>query len=205
MARPRKSKGSLKVQRGNTRPASSGAVPDVYREMLRDAVSSSPPPSSVERPLKRRRVGGATIPQKEPESLSELSDRVSTTGHITDGAASEDQHRSTRDQIAYQDSGDSAESDVNWEEVDLKEDLIAETNDSAGAQDLNLVLDDTGASKENAPQQPKRRLATPAERRLKLDIHKLHVLCLLAHVHLRNHWCNDEKVHVGLRLHYWIV
>ena len=133
---------------------------------------------------------------ERPEGFTDLSDRGST-GHNTDGAASADQHGLARRQTAYNDSEDSAESDVNWEEVDLVEDVQVD-NTSANAQALNLVLGDTGESKQNLHQSSKKRPATSAERKLKLEIHKMHVLCLLAHVYLRNHWCNDDEVHVGL-------
>lgn len=117
-------------------------------------------------------------------------------GHTTDGVASEDQDGLARRQSQYDESEVSSESDVDWEEVDLEEDV--RMNDGpANAQELNLVIDDMGASKSDSRQQSKRRQATPAERRMKLEIHKLHLLCLLAHVHLRSHWCNDDQVHVG--------
>jgi hypothetical protein len=37
---------------------------------------------------------------------------------------------------------------------------------------------------------------TLAERKLRLDVHKIHVMCLLYHVFVRNHWCNDSKLQV---------
>src|ERR1700753_872399 len=44
-----------------------------------------------------------------------------------------------------------------------------------------------------------RRPATPAEKKIRLDTHKLHVLCLLLHYFGRNHWCNDVTLQRALR------
>lgn len=165
----------------------------MYREMLRDAIPSSPLLSDTERPLKRRKIHGHASASRAPES--DVSEQGSIAGQNTDGVASED-----RDALAQRqkqsESGFSSESDINWEEVDLHE--VARVEDgSENAQELNLVIDDTGASKSDLNQHPKRRQATSAERKIKLEIHKMHLLCLLAHVHLRSHWCNDDEVHVG--------
>ena len=198
MARPRKSRGLLRARSARS-PVTDDAVPDVYREMIRDAVSSSPPPPNTERPLKRRRVGGHVSTPAEPAVFAEPTDRGSSTGHITDGSVSENQFGKEKIQTLYHDTGDSSQSDVAWEEVGLEEDIKAEDSDSTNAQELNLTLNDAGAREKDSREQRKRRPTTSVERKLRLDIHKLHVLCLLAHVHLRNHWCNDEEVHVGLR------
>lgn len=171
----------------------------MYREMLRDAVTSSPPLSDIERPLKRRKIRGHAIASGVRES--DLSARESiaghtTDGHTTDGVASEDYDGLAQPQTQYDESEVSSESDVNWEEVDFQE--VARVDDgSANAQELNLIIGDTGGSKIDLNQRSKRRQATSAERKIKLEIHKMHMLCLLAHVHLRNHWCNDDEVHVG--------
>lgn len=192
MARPRKT--GAKVKTGRAKPlASCNGVPDVYREMLRDTIPSSPSLSDAERPLKRRKIRGHASASRAPKS--DVSEGGSLAGHNTDGVASED-----RDELAQRqkqsESEFSSESDVNWEEVDLQE--IARVDDgSENAQELNLVIDDTGASKSDLNQHSKRRQATSAERKIKLEIHKMHLLCLLAHVHLRSHWCNDDEVHVG--------
>ena len=195
MGRPRKGRDSQRT-RGAGSSALGETVPSIYKEMLRDAMSSSPPLPDGERPLKKRRVGGQDRQEQDSERLTKQYDRGSAFGDITDGAESENQHRSDQFQTAYHDSEGSAESDVNWEEVQLEEDTDLKNNDSTDAQELDLVLGETAEIKQAHRQQSRRRPATPAERKAKLDVHKMHVLCLLAHVHLRNHWCNDEEVHV---------
>ncbi|CAK7208887.1 hypothetical protein SBRCBS47491_000250 [Sporothrix bragantina] len=38
-----------------------------------------------------------------------------------------------------------------------------------------------------------------AERQHRVEIHKMHLLCLMAHAAQRNRWCNSSKVHTALR------
>ena len=40
----------------------------------------------------------------------------------------------------------------------------------------------------------RRKPVTGSEKKLRLQIHKAHLLCLLGHVYTRNLWCNDEEV-----------
>lgn len=194
MARPSK-KGAKAKQKGVSSSKPGDGVPDIYREMLQDAVSSSEPPSAAERPLKRRRVGGRGGLLSDPEHVVNRSERETTPGDNTEGTVVEDQPDSPPRQTVYNDS-DSEESDVNWEEV-VVDQGPQEEELSDNRQELDLVLGDSELPKPNARQVSRRKPATSAERKLKVDIHKLHVLCLLSHVYLRNHWCNDDKVHVS--------
>ena len=194
MARPQKNKRNA-PPRSSARSNPSARIPDVYEEMLRDALSTSPPPSGEERAIKRRRVGGRIVGQKVATELDDPSDQRVKPGDLVSDAASEDQSSGFQQQTAYNDTEDSADSDIDWEEVDLQEMRSKENDESANHQDLNLVLDDDKGVQASLAL-PRRRVATHAERQLKLDIHKLHVMCLLAHVYLRNHWCNDEEIHV---------
>ena len=195
MAHPRKNE-RYRAPRGSAQRNPSTRLPDVYGEMLRDALSTSPPPSGEERPIKRRRVGGRIVNQGAATELGNLSDRALSEEEHIDRATSEYQSRDLEQQTAYNDTDDSAESDIDWEEVNLQEQESKEQDDSVNHQDLELVLnDDKGAQPTRVA--PRRRMVTFAERQLKLDIHKMHMLCLLAHVYLRNYWCNDEKVHVS--------
>ncbi|KAL8826605.1 MAG: hypothetical protein Q9191_003700 [Dirinaria sp. TL-2023a] len=197
MARPQKNK-RYGAPRSSAQPDPSARLPDVYGEMLRDALSTSPPPSGEERPIKRRRVGGRIVEQKAATELDNSSDRAVSTERQSGRGASEEQSRGLQQQTAYNDTEDSAESDIDWEEVDLQEQGFKGEDGSETHQNLNLVLnDDTGAQAARVPS--RRRIATSAERQMKLDIHKMHLLCLLAHIYLRNHWCNDEEIHRQLR------
>jgi xeroderma pigmentosum group C-complementing protein len=104
-------------------------------------------------------------------------------------------------QTITNDSTSSEESDFEWEEVVLGQ------NEDRGGQELEgePVLNDLtitiGGNTDDTPtrKRVRRRAITSVERKLRLDIHKMHVLCLLYHVHRRNSWCNDAKVQSALR------
>ena len=192
MARPKATGIGAKLK-GGDHSTRHGAM-DVYNEMLRDALSSSPPPGTIEdRPIKRRRTArglaadtaknGATVPSP-PAAIAESD---------VDLEVSRQNPAFGSQQMAFNDFDDSEDSEFDWEEVDL-----VQTADPSSKDDsLSLMLG--GDTKSGLPDiKPRRRKpATAAERKFRLEIHKLHVLCLLAHVHLRNHWCNDETVHVS--------
>ena len=171
---------------------------DVYNEMLQDALSSSPPPGTIEdRPVKRRKTArglaadtaknGATVPSP-PAAIAERD---------VDLEVSRQNPAFGSQQMAFNDFDDTEDSDFDWEEVDLVRTADPEGVPSLKDDSLSLMLG--GDTKSDLPdiKSRKRKPATAAERRLRLEIHKLHVLCLLAHVYLRNHWCNDETVHVS--------
>ena len=192
------SSGKGRDTRSSRRSANQNVMPDVYREMLADAVSSSPTKfNEEEKPIKRRRIRGRVVEQGHDETTRYQSDQASTDAKDTDAEHSAFQFQAQRRQIAYADSDDSADSDVDWEEVDFKDTSKKELSeeDTVQNQELNLVLGgDNDATRGLSV--PRRKPASAAEKKLRLEIHKMHLLSLLVHVHRRNHWCNDDKVHV---------
>jgi xeroderma pigmentosum group C-complementing protein len=86
------------------------------------------------------------------------------------------------------------ESDQEWEGVDF--DTLPQDNEPSG--DLELTLKPRTTPSRQKPT-PKRRVLSKAEKVLRLETHKMHVLCLLAHLDRRNEWCNDEDVKKSLR------
>ncbi len=193
--------GTSKKERGTRPPrnaANQNAMPDVYQEMLVDAVSSSPSKFNEEgQPAKRRRVGGRVVEQGHDEMAHYQSDQASTDANNTDLERSAPEYRVVVPQTAYIESGDSADSNIDWEEVDLKETAKEDVSeqDIVDNQELNLVLggDDLDTRRQSAP---RRKPVSAGEKQLRLEIHKMHLLSLLVHVHRRNHWCNDEDSHV---------
>ncbi|KAF2203574.1 Rad4-domain-containing protein [Delitschia confertaspora ATCC 74209] len=103
-------------------------------------------------------------------------------------------------QTVTDDSEVSDESDLEWEDA-------LQQNEGEGEQQQNKeepVISDVsitigGDEGTKTTQRPRRKGITSVEKKLRLDIHKLHVLCLLYHVHRRNTWCNDETVQSTLR------
>lgn len=110
----------------------------------------------------------------------------------------EESTRASQVQTAYAESESSEDEDeIGWEDVNVDGLPGSERESSAEhrTEDLDLILDDA------APSTTKRagtrvKSLTAAERRLRLELHKMHLLCLLSHVELRNEWCSDIQVMV---------
>ena len=170
------------------------ALPDVYQNMLAVATPSSPTRASEEgRVIKKRRVGGRMITQgQKKETVSR--DTTPDNSENTKPDSKQILVSESTQQTAYDSSESSEDSDMAWEEVDLDNTKKVEENDNDDSEDLNLILDN-GPSK-STRSFAKKKPASAAERNLRLEIHKMHVLSLLIHIHLRNHWCNDEQVQV---------
>ena len=192
MARAGSKKGRGARAPGN--PADDNVIPDVYREMLVDAVSSKF--NEEEKPIKRRRIGGRMVEQGLDETAFYQSDQALIEPHDTDIEQSMLRFKA-RQQMVFTESDGSADSDIDWEEVDLKDTYKENFSvvDVSPNQELNLVFG--GDSNDTRrPSAPRRKPASAAEKKLRLEIHKMHLLSLLVHVHRRNHWCNDEDTHV---------
>lgn len=195
MARAGSKKGRGSEGPGNS--ANENVMPDVYREMLVEAVSSSPSKfNEEEKPVKRRRIGGRMVEHGHDDTAHYQSDQAFIEPNETDIEQSTLKSKA-RQQTAFTESDDSADSDVDWEEVDLKDTYKDDLSEEGipPNQELNLVLG--GDSHDNRrPPAPRRKPASAPEKKLRLEIHKMHLLSLLVHIHRRNHWCNDEDTHV---------
>lgn len=199
MVRRGSSKTGAKSRAVERKPARN-EVPDIYKEMLADAVSSSPTRTSEEgRVLKRRRVGGRVVTQGQDDSAQEQSVGNSRAGSDTGLDAPFEDSVSARQKIVESESEDSANSDLEWEEVNIRntesegQELKLGNGQSEG---LNLILDGGDVQAASRKRNTKRKPITTAEKKLRLEIHKLHLCTLLVHCFIRNHWCNDEKIHV---------
>jgi xeroderma pigmentosum group C-complementing protein len=181
--------------KGRATNSGSDAVPNVFHDMLAEALS----PLNVdepERPRKRRRM--KHMEDDHPiRSSTVLANQAES--HGDDDASTEFKDIvPNNQQTAYDDSGDSsADSDVAWEEVGIK-DYELKSGDADEQGDLDLTLT---AEKSTQPRSSvaRRRTVGKAERALRLSIHKMHILCLLSHVDRRNNWCNDSAVQSALK------
>ena len=175
-----------------------GPLPEAYREMLADAVSSPTQLSEENQPLKRRRIGGRVVTQRaDNASANNQNQPLANTNKVHDLTLDP----KAQTQTVYDDSEDSTDSDMDWEEVDLAQDRGGNTSgedEKTGDVVLNIILDKEHTQSQ-VPTRSKRKPGTAAQKKLWLEVHKLHIMCLLAHVHIRNHWCNDVNVHVCLR------
>ena len=201
MARLQKNS-SLSRRQGKDKSPAGTKVPDIYKEMLAETVSSATDISNAGKIIKRRRVAGQIVTHdQDSDQLHGLTDDLNHHSSIPNDAEHVDMtptRVSANQQTAYHDSEDSAESDLDWEEVDLKEGLDEDSSLShveTQSGELNLVLgEENNKSREQG--RSRKLPVTAAEKQMRLEIHKMHILCLLVHVHLRNHWCNGEEVQV---------
>ena len=182
--------------------ADSLAHNNAYREMLAEVASSPGQSDEDGRSVKKRRVAGRIItqtPQAQPSQQFPGSVQLKRDVDFDDLFEDVPDTQRPLQQVEQTESEDSADSDVNWEQVDLKQ---TDDSDIAGSEvadepeGLDLVLQDE-KQPASRPAADRRKPMTAAEKKLRLVVHKMNVSCLLAHVHVRNYWCNDNTVHVS--------
>ncbi|KAJ5225846.1 hypothetical protein N7468_007071 [Penicillium chermesinum] len=176
---------------GSKRQVSSDdEVPEVYRDMLRDAEARDPEQFSSTQPVKKRRfadtraipVGSETAIQTNLTSVPNL-DPVREVQTLSESPTEDE------------------ESGIEWEDVPIVQPAQGPLSLANESYDKNepLVItfdQDAGAKKQSGP---KWRPLTTTEKELRLNVHKTHLLCLLAHVNMRNRWCNDPQLQTFLR------
>ncbi|KAI9885596.1 MAG: rRNA-processing protein bfr2 [Watsoniomyces obsoletus] len=166
-------------------------VPDIYKEMLAEVTASTPGQSSnTERPIKRRKTAHRAITERTVDTTSRDSKRKDV----------EPRTPTDRPEARLQ-TEESEESDIDWEEVDLDINHASDQENDEdepenGAMDLVLNEEDTPRKSRAGPTA---QALNAEQRRLRLDVHRMHLLCLLTHVGMRNRWCNNRKVQATLK------
>jgi xeroderma pigmentosum group C-complementing protein len=152
--------------------------------MLAEADAQAAHQADVDRPVKRRKVGErSTRPQvdekTQPDRTGEQDSRQIQTVYDLD--ASDD-------------------SDLEWEEVEIQQvaEPLGSTDEQGNDEPLQIMLDKALDDKPKTVI-TRRKPLSGAEKKLRLQIHKMHVLCLLGHVHICNLWCNDDEVQQFLK------
>ena len=186
------------VARRSRNQAAAVPVPDIYQEILADTISSPTRLGEEGKTLKKRRVGGRIV-VREDDTRSKLdSDFASDTVGESESFLRVADTPKLKQQMAYNESEDSADSDLAWEEVNLAEG--AKDEESADEdKELDLVLGRGNDRSAEKARSQRRKPITIAERKLRLEVHKMHLISLLVHVYLRNYWCNDHNVQVFIR------
>ena len=191
-----------------TNQLSRDGVDPIFQDMLH---MESPPVAHAEeekRPLKRRRVAGRA--GQSDKDTHKKEEPVIQQKHSSPSLSKTDEdefvHLATPTegprQIFLNHSDTSDESDLEWEDVGQQNSWTAaerETtlpkNDNNTGADLSIVLNEKQDAKEQMSKQ-RRRLRTLLEKNRRIETHKVHILCLLAHTHLLNTWCNDRSIQV---------
>ncbi|KAL2870905.1 putative DNA repair protein Rad4 [Aspergillus lucknowensis] len=184
-------RGAARTQRRRRRDDSDEDIPKVYREMLAEAEARE---TGVRLSLESNR------PNKrfKPVGYRDASGPGGLTQQAADDAVEAGGDGEKKPQVVYDSpSGDSDESDMEWEEVDI---IQKSTPPGLPSGPISGIEDDTPLqiTLDKQPDQKRRvvrrKPVTAAERKLRLDVHKTHLLCLMGHVQRRNLWCNDEEV-----------
>ena len=182
---------------------SSDDVPLVFRDMLAETETSLPVQTDDEgKAVKRRRVGGRMVSKVVEDKPEYAGDRSTQGSDDVQMSNDLDELFEERPELIKSDSDDSADSDMAWEEVDLQHhetEIQAPDPQDSESPNLDLVLGSRNDHAAQTPKSIKRKPKTLIEKKICLDIHKLHLCCLLVHVSIRNHWCNDEIVHTSLQ------
>ncbi|KAF7716003.1 Uncharacterized protein PECH_001916 [Penicillium ucsense] len=175
----------------------SDELAEVYQEMLAEAEARDPEQFHSDRPIKRRKVGGSNgVPTKAIPIDSSKSAEPATSSALDHGSPLRHPHS----QVIY-DSTSSEESDIEWEDVDVEQPAPTarvKTNVNENRDEtLQITLDEQPETSKKRVM--RRKPLSKAEKELRLDTHKAHLLCLLAHVQIRNKWCNDNALQSHLK------
>lgn len=176
-----------------SRPKPDHGIPQVYNEMLAEALAEEEQAGPSLRPSKRRKLS------EEPSSMIgldiDLFGEPVAGENVTAEETANDRARHLQ-QIVLNDFDVDDESEVEFEDVDL-EPAAEEYDYDDEPESKTLELNLAAVTPRRAA--PKRKPVSFAERKLRLDAHKAHIVMLLAHLRWRNYWCNDESVHALLK------
>lgn len=190
--------GSSRQTRSSARRSN---VPDIYRQMLVEADVQSDAPLP-ERPLKRRRPGQKNEESPKKPNPPEITPKIEDADDEENIQFEDVLLPAATVQTIYRDSDeeDEDDDDIQFEDVDFS--VPPNLNNTEDAKDANkdLVLDFSTQTATSAQKTVDRRKPiSRAEKDRRIEIHKTHLLCLLAHVARRNRWCNDAVVQDTLR------
>ncbi|OJJ69657.1 hypothetical protein ASPBRDRAFT_46016 [Aspergillus brasiliensis CBS 101740] len=159
-------------------------IPEVYREMLAEAEardSSRPDDNQLPKRRKLAHPNSVSNPQLVHQDVAITPEASHSTVQPV--------------QTVYDSpSSSSEESGMEWEEVDIQQ---APHTSQADGTSIQVTLGRPEGRKRKVV--ARRRGITAAEKQLRLSIHKVHLLCLLRHVQIRNLWCNDEELQSFLK------
>ena len=174
---------------------------DIYQEMLEEAGTTAHA-SVVEegRSVKKRRIGGRLVVAESTPAGDSMKAQEESADFFSNTTLYEDPAMQRQTVHNESEASEESDDDDDWEEIDLQPGFPSEPEASA-LGDLDLTLQ-TEAKTSERDKGHKRKILTATERELRLGLHKMHILALLYHCHLRNQWCNDSQIQVGLTDYY---
>ena len=185
-------------------------VPDAVRELLIEAQPEikAQKAVAVEQPAKRKRPGERAAPKpvrKRPKVYD--GDGADEDVDEEDGIEFEDVALPPPVVQTIERDSDDEDDDIAFEDVDILDGGAGGSSSAAPPSsmvppkefELNLTMQQSAMMPRRAAVAERRRMVTKEEKEQRVEIHKVHLLCLLAHVERRNRWCNDATVHKVLR------
>ncbi|KAK4948724.1 hypothetical protein LTR10_012729 [Elasticomyces elasticus] len=175
------------------REALDDGIPDVYGDMLAEAVREEKAAASNPRPSKRRKLS------EEPSTKIDLDFDLFGSSQITLDHDLNVEAPDKQQQIVYDDFEGSEESEAEFEDVDL--DAVGNDDEPDEQPEQKTLVLDLSKSNLDTPKRvtQRRKPVGPAERKLRLEVHKAHLICLLAHLSCRNRWSESPAVHAILK------
>ncbi|KAF5004318.1 hypothetical protein FDECE_9166 [Fusarium decemcellulare] len=210
------------VTRSSSRRAAAAAAPtggEIYQDMLAEAGVNPRDRSSPERPLKRRRAGpkrgeAATgkLPSSDPAPApAQPAHNKPPVPEVNDEEEDEDEDiefedvalpEPTMQTMELESDDEDEDEDIVFEDIDFTAPLqdSGSASQEPKALELNLTAQQSSTAQGKKAAE-RRRPISREERKIRTDVHKAHLLCLLSHAARRNHWCNDSRAQDSLRPH----
>lgn len=180
------------------------------RPLKRPRTGRRPATAAADHPLKPEPTSKSNQTNQQSLKSSEASSRRNVEPEIVD-----DDDDDNDDDLEFEDveipkptlqtaylSSDEEESeedeDIQFEDIEIPTQSKGDEQPDGNSGTLKLNL--TAAEAALTPSKRNRKQPiSKAEKERRIEVHRMHLLCLLAHVEKRNHWCNDPVVQGALR------
>lgn len=215
------------LRKRNTVEEERDGLPEAVREMLHeDRAAKRAADDQDQKPLKKRKTAHTdriSSLAPEPQPAASTSAPKTSAANTTPPRPSKPvpsslppsllpyeppssnapTHQPNRARQTIEDSDESDDdSDMEWEDA-LGDAGDSESESEAKAPpqigDVSITIGGKKSEDVSTKKKVRRRAITSVDRKRRLDIHKMHILCLLYHLHRRNAWCNDARVQSALR------
>ncbi|RKU44874.1 hypothetical protein DL546_007129 [Coniochaeta pulveracea] len=202
-------------------------VPEVVREMLAEAGVTKRRQNvndgdETPRPLKRKRPGerSAEKPARAKVQKEEATLLVNAPQHAVN-EEEEEEEEEDEDEITFEDitipkptvqtmerdtDDEEDEDEMVFEDVPdmsaLQNMAESQLQTPAGDEPQMMKLDLAAARAAMGPQRravDRRKALNKEQKQHRVEVHKMHLLCLIFHVSWRNRWCNDKAIQSALR------